>query len=127
VLRAALRHLDAWARGGVAAPHAERLEVEVNAFVLDDSGNARGGVRTPVGDAPVELLRGDTEAGAPPICHLFGSTLPMDPVRIRELYDGPEAYLAAYRAATDDAIAAGFVLPEDRDAVLAEARPDLVS
>ena len=33
-----------------------------------------------------------------------------------------EEYLTAYAAATDAAIEAGFVLADDRDAVLAEAR-----
>ncbi len=45
--------------------------------MLDEAGNARGGVRTPAVDAPVELLRGDTDAGASYLCQLFGSTLPM--------------------------------------------------
>jgi hypothetical protein len=126
VVRAALRHLDDWARGGDPAPKAARLEVAGPAFVLDEAGNARGGVRTPVVDAPVELLRGDTDPDAPYLCQLFGSTLPMDPARLRELYADRAAYLAAYEAATDAAIAAGFVLPEDREEVLAEARPELV-
>ncbi|MCW2795778.1 MAG: hypothetical protein JWM79_1275 [Nocardioides sp.] len=126
VVRAALRHLDTWARGGPAAPSAERLEVEDGAFVLDEHGNARGGVRTPVVDAPVDRLRGDTLPDASVICELFGSTLPMDPARLAELYADPGAYLAAYEIATDGAIAAGFVLAEDRAEVLAEARPELV-
>ncbi len=62
----------------------------------------------------------------PYLCQLFGSTLPMDPGLIRARYADREDYLAAYAAATDAAIAAGFVLPEDRDELLAEARPDLV-
>jgi hypothetical protein len=94
--------------------------------VLDANGNASGGVRTPAVDAPLEVLRGDTEVGAPVICQLFGSTLPMDPARIRELYADRDAYFAAYEAATDAAIDAGFLLAEDRAAVLAEARPELV-
>ena len=61
-----------------AAPSADRLEVVGGAFVLDEVGNARGGVRTPAVDAPVALLRGDTDPGAPVICQLFGSTLPLD-------------------------------------------------
>lgn len=126
VVRSALRHLEAWARGGPAAPGANRLEVADGRFVTDGSGNARGGVRTPAVDAPVEVLAGDTEPGAPVICELFGSTLPLAPERLRELYPDPAAYLAAYERATDAAIAAGFVLAEDRDEVLAEARPDLV-
>ena len=58
------------------------------------------------------------------ICQLFGSTLPLAAPSSRGLYADRGAYLAAYAAATDAAIDAGFVLPEDRDAVLAEARPD---
>ncbi len=126
VVRAALRWLDGWARGGGPAPSAARLEVDGAAFVRDEAGNTRGGVRTPVVDAPVEVLRGDTEPGASYLCQLFGSTLPMDPELVRRRYADRAAYLAAYAAATDAAIAAGFVLPEDREAVLAEARPDLV-
>ena len=72
-MRAALRHLEAWARGGIAPPQAARLAVAENAFVLDENGNARGGVRTPVVAAPVEVLRGDTERDASVICQLFGS------------------------------------------------------
>ena len=126
VVRAALRWLDGWARGGDPAPTAARLEVDGDAFVRDEAGNTRGGVRTPVVDAPVEVLRGDTEPDASYLCQLFGSTLPMDPDLIRARYADRAAYLAAYAVATDAAIAAGFVLPEDREAVLAEARPDLV-
>jgi hypothetical protein len=126
VVRAALRWLDGWARGGDPAPTAARLEVGGRDFLLDEFGNARGGVRTPVVEAPVEVLRGDTEDGASYLCQLFGSTLPMDPALIRSRYADRGAYLAAYAEATDAAIAAGFVLAEDREEVLAEARPDLV-
>jgi alpha/beta hydrolase family protein len=126
VLRAALRWLDGWARGGDAAPSATRLEVADRAFVRDAAGNTRGGVRTPVVDVPVELLRGDTEAGASYLCQLFGSTLPMPPELVRERYADRADYLAAYERAADAAITAGFVLAEDRDELLAEARPELV-
>jgi len=126
VVRAALRWLDGWARGGDPAPSADRLEVEGREFVLDDAGNARGGVRTPVVEAPVELLRGDTEPDASYLCQLFGSTLPMPADTLRSMYADRAAYLAAYERATDAAVAAGFVLPEDRAEVLGEARPELV-
>lgn len=126
VVRAAVRHLEAWARGGPAAPAAERLEVEDGRFVTDEVGNARGGVRTPAVDAAVQVLSGDTEPGAPVICELFGSTLPVEPERLAAAYPDVAGYLAAYERATDAAVAAGFVLAEDRDEVLAEARPDLV-
>lgn len=126
VVRAALRWLDGWARGGDPAPSADRLVVEGRSFALDEVGNARGGVRTPCVDAPVELLRGDTDPSASYLCQLFGSTLPMDPATLARLWPDRAAYLAAYERATDAAIAAGFVLAEDREELLAEARPDLL-
>jgi hypothetical protein len=94
--------------------------------VLDDVGNARGGVRTPAVDAPTAVLRGDTDPDAPALCQLFGSTLPLAAEVLRWLYPDRDTYLAAYAEATDAAIDTGFVLPEDREAVLAEARADLV-
>ncbi|MGY2704788.1 alpha/beta hydrolase domain-containing protein [Nocardioides sp. HB32] len=118
VVRAALRRLESWARGGPSAPSAPLLEVSGESLVLDEVGNARGGVRTPVVDAPADLVSGFAAPGGPPICWLFGSTRPLP----RSIWSSHEEYLAAYTAATDAAIAAGFVLPEDRDAVLAEAR-----
>jgi len=126
VLRAALRHLDAWARGGAAPPAAERLVVDVDGFALDANGNVRGGVRTPRVDAPVEVLSGRPWPGASVACRLFGSTVPLPMARLRELYADREAYLAAYGRAADAAIQAGFVLPEDREALLADAQPDLI-
>jgi hypothetical protein len=126
VVRAALRHLETWARRGTPAPRAARLTVQDGAFVVDDVGNARGGVRTPAVDAPTSVLRGDTDAGAPVICQLFGSTLPLDSEVLRWLYPDRDAYLAAYAEATEAAVADGFVLAEDREAVLAEARPEVV-
>ena len=118
VVRAALRWLEGWARGGPAAPSAPRLEVSGDGFVLDAVGNVRGGVRTPVVDAPADVLSGYAAPGASVICQLFGRTLPL----AEPLWSSQADYLTAYEAATDAAIAAGFVLPEDRDAVLAEAR-----
>ncbi len=36
------------------------------------------------------------------------------------------AYLDAYQRATDAAISAGFVVPEDRQAMLDDAKPDVI-
>ncbi|WP_243056543.1 alpha/beta hydrolase domain-containing protein [Nocardioides sp. SR21] len=118
VVRAALRWLEGWARGGSPAPAGDRLEIVGDDLVLDEHGNVRGGVRTPVVDAPADVLSGYAAADASPICGLFGRTLPL----AAPAYASHEEYLAAYTAATDAAIEAGFVLLEDRDAVLAEAR-----
>ncbi|MEP9362122.1 alpha/beta hydrolase domain-containing protein [Nocardioides sp. CN2-186] len=118
VVRAALRWLESWARGGAAAPSASPISVVDGVLELDEVGNVRGGVRTPVVDAPADVLSGYAAPDASPICALFGRTLPLSQPR----WASHDDYLAAYAAATDAAIEAGFVLADDRDAVLAEAR-----
>jgi hypothetical protein len=127
VVRSALHHLEAWARGGDAPPAAARLDVSAGAFVTDRAGNTTGGVRTPVVDAPVEVLSGLADPGASTICRLFGSTRALRDDHLRALYPGgaPD-YGAAYERATDAAIAAGFMLEEDRAEILADARPDVL-
>jgi hypothetical protein len=126
VLRAALRWLDGWARDGDPAPSADRLALDGRSFRRDRAGNAVGGVRTPCVEAPVETYRGDTDPDASYLCQLFGSTLPLDPDVLAALWPDRAAYLAAYERAADAAIEAGFALAEDRDELLAEARPELL-
>lgn len=127
VLRAALRHLVVWARGGAAPPSAPPLEVRGGAYATDEVGNTRGGVRTPVVDAPVERLSGSAPDGATLICQLFGSTAPLDPAVLRSRWSSRAEYLAAYEASTDAMTAAGFAVPEDRQEILSESRSDLLT
>ena len=124
VVRGAVRALDRWVRDGVAPASADRLEVDDAGtdFVRDEHGLVRGGVRTPVVDAPAEVVSGRAWAGSSSACRLFGSTTPL----ATPAFASREAYLTAYAEATDAMVAAGFACPEDRDALLAEARPDLV-
>ena len=126
VAKAALRALDAWVRDGTAPPESDRLAVEGAAYVRDRDGIVQGGIRTPLVDVPVDTLSGDPAPGGPLQCLLFGSTTPLPDARIAELYDDPAAYLQAFEESADASIAAGFVLPEDREALLAYARPDRV-
>lgn len=124
VLRAALRALDAWARGGDAPPTAAPLEVRDGAYVVDTLGNTRGGVRTPAVDVATEVLSGFAPEGASLICQLFGSTRPVDPALLARTHPDRETYLAAYAESARAMVAAGFCVPEDLDALLADARPD---
>lgn len=125
MVKAALRHLDAWSRGGSLPPSAARLEIDSGAFVRDADGIVLGGIRTPLVDAPLDVLSGEPTPGSV-ACSLFGSTTPLSPARIAELYPSADAYLAAFGEAADAAVAAGFVLPEDREALLATADPSRV-
>ncbi|GAB92681.1 alpha/beta hydrolase domain-containing protein [Gordonia rhizosphera] len=130
VLRSALRHLNRWIDGGDPPPTAPPLELASStaapAFVTDAIGNVTGGVRTPCVDAPTQILSGIVSVPVPRICALFGSTTPAPDHELRRRYADAVAYVDAYETATDAAISAGFVLTEDRAAIMADARPDLV-
>jgi len=129
VLRAALDHLHTWVTDGTAPPNADVLEVDTatRTYVLDEVGNVKGGVRTPVVDAPVDVLSGLAPEGSTIICLLFGSTTPIPADQLATLYPSADAYLDAYTAATDAAIEAGFVLEADRDAILDGADPSRIN
>jgi hypothetical protein len=130
VLKAALRHLDTWAGGGAAPPKAERLDVDDSgaepAFRVDDAGNVTGGVRTPSVDAPVSVLSGLPVEGSTVICLLMGSTTELPSAALTTRYGDRAGYMESYEQAADDAIDAGFVLPEDREALVAESVPELL-
>ncbi len=127
VLAAALRALNTWVLDGTAPPKAERLEVGKDGkYVEDANGIARGGVRTPPVDVPVDRLSGIADAGGSLACFLAGSTKPLSAAQLKALYPSRQDYLDRFAKATDAAIKAGFVLPEDRQAMLDLAQPDRV-
>lgn len=129
VAKAALRSLEDWVRTGEAPQEAPRLEVveePTPAIARDVDGIAIGGVRTPPVDVPVEVLSGEPGPSPDLICLLMGSTLPLPPERIAELYDSRAEYSERFRADADQAIDAGFVLADDRGDLLEFARPELV-
>ncbi len=130
VVAAALAKLQAWVTDGTVPPRGDRLRVnaEKTDYVRDADGIAEGGIRTPEVDVPVDVLSGlpAASSGASVACLLAGSTTPIPEAVLTERYDSRADYLAAYEAATDEAIDAGFVLPADRQAMLDDARPDRI-
>jgi hypothetical protein len=124
VMNSALDHLNSWVRDGRAPPIAARLAVSKPAFALDDSGVARGGIRTPWVDVPTGVLSGlgQTGVGFSP---LFGTTRAFDSAKLALLYPGGRAqYLQQFAAATASAVKAGFILEADAQEIngLAQAQ-----
>jgi hypothetical protein len=130
VAKAALGALDEWVRSGEAPPAAPRLDVTSGGppeIVRDADGIALGGLRTPPVDVPVDVLSGIPGPNPDLLCILLGSTTPLPAERLAELYASPEDYEQRYEAAADEVIAAGFVLAEDRDALLGFADPSRIA
>jgi Alpha/beta hydrolase domain len=125
VLHAALDHLDRWVQGSSTPPIADRLAVRDDAdgpaFVLDEHGNVRGGVRSPWVDVPIATLSGLGQPGD--LAQLFGSSLPFDAATLDRLYPGGVVEFGArFDAATNDAVAAGFLLAADAEEIMALGR-----
>jgi hypothetical protein len=120
VVNAAFAALNRWVRSGTAPPVAPRLEVAGTKIVRDPNGNARGGIRTPQTDVPIATLSGEGQNGSL-FCLLFGTTVPFDDATLASLYPDHAAYVAAFDAATDRAVQAGFVLSPDGSLMKAAA------
>ena len=113
-VNAALDHLDAWVRDGTPPPAAPRYEFDGSSLGLDEHGNARGGIRYPVVDVPVARY-------VSTMCGLGGITLPFTDIQINQLYPTFGDYICPFTARAADAVAAGFLLQEDADDLLARA------
>jgi hypothetical protein len=125
VAKAALRALDEWVRTGAAPPQAPRLEIGGTPPEIrrDTDGIALGGIRTPPVDVPAKVLSGIPGPAPGALCLLLGSTTPLPAERLAALYPSRQAYEQAYEAASDEVIAAGFALADDREALRAYADP----
>jgi hypothetical protein len=125
VAQAAIAHLDRWARGGDPPPRSPLLEVDPDdhmMLVTDDSGIARGGIRTGWVDVPVAALSGIAPDGAPGVAILLGTTRVFDAAELARRYPGGrDEYAAAFAAATERAVASGFVLADDAREMVALA------
>jgi len=93
----------------------------------DADGIAVGGLRTPPVDVPVRILSSTPGRTDSIICTLLGSTNPMPADRLAALYPSRADYEERYAASAETAIAAGYVLEEDRAALDAYSHPELIS
>jgi hypothetical protein len=123
VYDSALASLDRWVRAGTPPPAAPRIDRDAtNALVRDARGNVLGGPRLPVMDVPVASYRNDV---CPEGSVLMGMTVAFDPVTLLSLY-GDGSYLPKMQAASDAAVAAGYLVPEDAEDLMRRARASVV-
>ena len=112
--KAAFVALERWVRRRKPPRAAPRLEVTPGpppAIVVDEHGNARGGIRTPAVDVPIATFTGEQDGSI--LCRLFGSTTPFDEAKLRSLYPTRGAFVRKYRRALARAVRAGWILRPD--------------
>jgi Alpha/beta hydrolase domain len=117
VMNAAVASLDGWVADGSRPAPAARLAVRDGTFVTDDHGNVKGGIRTPPVDVPTAVLSGMGNSGHP-VARLCGTTTSFDAKTLQALYRSKDDYVDRFTAATDAAVASGFVRAEDRAEII---------
>ena len=123
VMDAALAHLNAWVRYGIAPPKADRIAITGTppAMERDQYGNAEGGIRTPALQAPTATLTGTGNTGDSLQCTLEGTTTPFTPEQLAQLYPTHADYVAAVAGAVAQDVLKGFLLPADAAEIVRDA------
>ena len=111
-----------WVQTGKAPVRGEPIQTlppagagENATLVVDEHGNAKGGVRNPWLDVPTARLAGSGNSGGG-FAFLIGVTEPFDRAKMASLYPGGRSdYLKRFDQALGSAIEAGFILAADRD------------
>jgi hypothetical protein len=103
-LDAAFANLTRWVRDGVPAPRASRVSVENGGtpqarVVLDQAGNAVGGVRTPHLDVPAATYYTSTKG--PGLCGNLAHMEAFDWARLNAVYGSPWNYAAKVSESVD--------------------------
>ncbi|QFU74376.1 hypothetical protein EY643_01205 [Halioglobus maricola] len=121
-VNAAIHALNDWAGGGVAPAPVPRLDMDAAGidFLLDDSGNVTGGLRTSYVDAPAAVLSGIGQEGNA-FCFLFGTTALFDAAQMAARYTDKAGYTAAVRRSVDEGIEAGTLLAPDGERIVQAA------
>lgn len=97
------------------------------------TGHADGGLRLPEIVAPVRQYSTDNQGASGTLskqvpsynstaCNIGGSSKALAAWQLSWLYSSPADYLAKFQAATQAAVAQGFLLPEDGEQAIAEAQ-----
>jgi|GEM_PF-2451678 len=137
VIRAGFHHLTNWIVDGTPPPPTRHIEGTLDdegewTAVVDDDGNALGGIRLPnlprtledgtmIG-APLGVYNGVYWKYMPPLPEMLpgnymaalgGLFEPFSGERLGELYPTPEIYEKRFIAALDELLAEGYILEED--------------
>jgi hypothetical protein len=122
--------MERWVERGIAPPRAEPIQVTDGgtpqvAFVKDEFGNVKGGVRSSYLDVPVATYNiGGTLNPGYAYCSSFGHELPFGSEFLGKLYGTPFAqqnYVAKVKQNVRQMLNGRWVLPEEAWKIVTEA------
>jgi hypothetical protein len=122
-LDAAYANLTRWVRDGAPAPRAERVAVENGGtpqarVVLDEHGNAVGGVRTPYVEVPTATYYTSTKG--PGLCGSLAHKEDFDWTRLNRVYGSPQSYAAKVAASVERLVKDRWLTESDGRKIKAE-------
>jgi hypothetical protein len=119
-MAASIEHVNIWVKDGKLPPVSPRFEVNGNAIARDEHGNAKGAIQLSQHFVPTGVNRGDNGGAFP--CNLLGIYEPFDAATLTKLYPSHNDYVKAVQTQTEKNLKAGFILKEDAEATIAEAK-----
>lgn len=129
VMNAAFEHLVKWVRDDVPPPRAEPLQVAQMMpqleFARDAYGNVLGGIRLAAHEVATAKNTG-MNGGSNRFCFLYGSHEPFPADTLATLYPNHQAYVSAVRAAVEENLAAGYILPYAAERTIREAEASTI-
>ncbi len=141
----ALNHLFAWTDKGVVPPRVERIwldrsDADGSPMALDETGNPRGGVRSPYVDVPVVTYKirpavanpfpanpsawmkaNGNEKGAGLMCNLSASQTALSKDELKKRYKNKKNYVSLVEKRVGELEKTGWSLPMYRELILADA------
>jgi hypothetical protein len=104
VYNASFASLDQWARKGIPAPRAARIELRGDGtpqatVMTDRHGHGLGGVRTPFIEVPDAAY--STNSPGPGVCREMGRRVAFDTVKITEIYGSRKNYASRFAGTVD--------------------------
>jgi hypothetical protein len=116
---AAAVNLKLWSQG-IAPPRADRFRYDAkNQNVLDQFGNAVGGLRSPYLDIPIATY--NMGKGGSFTCMVLGSKTPFSKERLQQLYENNNTYMSKVMLNTAKLVKDKFLLPMDAPKIIADA------
>ncbi len=107
---AAFVRLVDWVTIGVVPPHAAAIKIANGAFVTDEFGNAKGGVRSPYVDVPTAR-----HVATRYVRNLVRVEVPFTLEQLQQLYGTRANYLHRFNQSIAATIKGGWILAVDGD------------